>query len=96
MRNVGVTKYPVKWGIKYGDKTYIVIKGKKKAYAMLYQLSYCVNGLTVIPICPEKKQPLRERSRSRDYYRRWVASNREKVRAYQREYQMKKRGKLKE
>lgn len=95
---MGEFKYPVKWGIKYRDKTLVVTNGKKKAYDLLYNLSNCVHGLVVVPIIPEKKvvSSSEERNRSRDYYKRWVANNREKVRAYQREYQMKKRGKIKE
>lgn len=48
-------KYPLKWGIRYGDRTYIEVYGKKRAYDLLYNLSNCVNGLSVVPLEPKKK-----------------------------------------
>lgn len=93
---IGDMKYPVKWGIYYGNKSYMIFYGKKKAYDMLYKLSNCLQGLAVKPVLTERKALLNNRSGSYEYYKRWVANNKDKVRAYQKEYRLKKSGKMKE
>ncbi|MDQ1910387.1 hypothetical protein RAC89_07740 [Paenibacillus sp. GD4] len=55
MSQIEAMKYPIKWGIRYGDRTYLEVYGKKRAYDLLYSLSSCVNGLTVVPLHPKKK-----------------------------------------
>ncbi|MDG0790770.1 hypothetical protein OMP38_07780 [Cohnella ginsengisoli] len=39
----------------YKDGTYCAVYGKKKAHDMLYRLSYCVNGLSVVPMSTRRK-----------------------------------------
>jgi hypothetical protein len=87
---LGNYKYPMKWGIHYRNRTYIQVYGKKRAHDLLYQLSSCVQGLSVVPVMTERKarNPSVE---SGDYYKHWRAKNRDKVRAYQREYRSKRR-----
>lgn len=85
--------YPMKWGIMLHDKMYIQVYGKKRAYELLYSLSSCVNGLYVMPVAPKLKKVQAELSKSGEYYKKWRAKNKEKIRAYQREYRSKQRNK---
>jgi hypothetical protein len=49
-------KYPIQWGICYGDKTYMKVYGKKKAHDLCISLSGCLLHLTVVPIIPIAKR----------------------------------------
>lgn len=88
-------KYPLKWGIYYHGKLYMQVYGKKKAHDMLYRLSMSIHGLTIQPILPDEathEPAARKKTVDKmDYYRIWRDKNRDKIRAYQREYYRKKR-----
>lgn len=81
--------YTLKWAIAYKNKAYVEVYGKKKAHDLMYNLSFCVLGLSVEPVEPVKKEPNEKRQKINEYYRKWRERNREKVQQYQENYRRK-------
>jgi hypothetical protein len=87
------SKYPLKWGIRYRNRVYMEVYGKKKAHDLLFVLGLCVQGLSVVPVKAEHKLRSRLSVPPADYHKHWRTKNRDKVREYQREYRSKRRDK---
>lgn len=73
-------RYNTKWIIDYKGWKVAEIYGKRKAYELYVTLSHCVIGLEVKPASHDKK--LNVTANRKDYYRRWRADNKDKIRIY--------------
>lgn len=89
--NAEEKRYPLKWALSYQGKLYAEVYGKKKAYEKLYRLSLSVSGLTVEPVATRSLPRNASTRNKNDYYKEWRARNRDKIRAYQRDYHRRKR-----
>lgn len=78
-----------KWEIWYKGKMVKQCSSKKKTYSLHTKLSYCLLGLKIARATGgEKRNATADRA---EYYRRWRARNKHKVRMYNQKAQLKRR-----